>query len=89
MKFAAYVAFSLIIFILIISFLFCTIAYMVVCFVCYYLILYIMYSYCYVYIFSLLYIFRSKYSVSFYCSVYCLCVNVYSTTATGCQTNCS
>jgi hypothetical protein len=23
------------------------------------------------------------------CSVYCLCVNVYSTTATGCQPNCS
>jgi hypothetical protein len=23
------------------------------------------------------------------CSVYCLCVNVYCTTATGCQPNCS
>ena len=28
------------------------------------------------------------YSVSL-CSVYCLCVNVYCTTATGCQPNCS
>jgi len=33
--------------------------------------------------------FRSVYSVSLCCSVYCLCVNVYSTTATGCQLNCS
>jgi hypothetical protein len=29
------------------------------------------------------------YSVSLCCSVYCLCVNVYCTTATGCQPNCS
>jgi len=27
--------------------------------------------------------FRSGYSVSLCCSVYCLCVNVYCTTATG------
>ena len=32
--------------------------------------------------------FCSVYSVSLCCSVYCLCVNVYSTTATLCQTNC-
>jgi hypothetical protein len=31
----------------------------------------------------------SVYSVSLCCSVYCLCVNVYCTTATGCQPNCS
>jgi hypothetical protein len=31
--------------------------------------------------------FRSVYSVSVCCSVYCLCVNVYCTTATGCQPN--
>ena len=31
--------------------------------------------------------FRSVYSVSLCCSVYCLCVNVYCTTATGCQPN--
>ena len=31
----------------------------------------------------------SVYSVSLCCSVYCLCVNVYCTIATGCQPNCS
>jgi len=48
-----------------------------------------MYFYCYVYVFLLLFMFRSVYSVSLCCSVYCLCVNVYCTTATGCQPNCS
>jgi len=46
-----------------------------------------MYSYCYVYVFLLLRTFRSVYSVSLCCSVYCLCVNMYCTTATGCQPN--
>ena len=41
-----------------------------------------------VYIFLLLCTLRSGYSVSLCCSVYCLCVNVYCTTATGCQHNC-
>jgi hypothetical protein len=68
--------------------LLCFIVYMVVCFVCFYLILCIMYSFCYVYVFLLLCMFRSRYSVSLCCSVYCLCVNVYYTTATGCQPNC-
>jgi len=36
-----------------------------------------MYSYCYVYVFLLVCMFRSVYSVSLCCSVYCLCVNVY------------
>jgi hypothetical protein len=40
-------------------------------------------------VFLLLYMFRSGYSVSLCCSVYCLCVNVYCTTATECQPNCS
>ena len=31
----------------------------------------------------------SVYSVSLCCYVYCLCVNVYCTAATGCQPNCS
>jgi hypothetical protein len=62
---------------------------MVLCFVCFYLILCVMYCYCYVYVFLLLCMFRSKYSVSLCCSVYCLCVNVYCTAATGCQPNCS
>ena len=68
--------------------LFCITVYMVICFVCFYLILYIMHSY-YVYVFLLLCMFRSRYSVSLCGSVYCLCVNVYCTTATGCQLNCS
>jgi len=41
------------------------------------------------YVILLLCMFRSVYSVSLYCSVYCLCVNVYCTTATGSQPNCS
>jgi hypothetical protein len=53
--------------------------------------------YCYVYVFWLVcvflllykYMLHSLYSVSLCCSVYCLCVNVYCTTATGCQPNCS
>jgi len=47
-----------------------------------------MYSY-YVYVFLLLRTFRSRNSVSLCCSVHSLCVNVYCTTATGCQPNCS
>ena len=30
-----------------------------------------------------------RHCVSLFCSVYCLCVNVYCATVTGCQTNCS
>ena len=37
------------------------------------------------YVFFLLPMFRSVYSVSLCCSVYCLCVNVYCTAATRCQ----
>jgi len=40
-------------------------------------------------VFLLLCTFLSGCSVSLCCSVYCLCVNVYCTTATGCQPNCS
>jgi hypothetical protein len=77
-------------FFLIILVLFCIIVYMVVCLVCFYLILYIMYSYCYVYVLLLLLcVFRSRYCVSLCCSVYCLRVNVYCNTATGCQPNCN
>jgi len=49
----------------------------------------VMYSYFNVYVFLLLCMFRSGYSVSLCCSVYCSFVNVYCTTATGCQLNCS
>ena len=65
------------------------ILYMVVYFECFCLILYIIYSYCQVYTFLFLCMFCSMYSVSLCCSMYCLCVNVYCTAATGCQPNCS
>ena len=64
-----------------------TVYHMVVYFVCFCLILYIMYSYFYVYVFLFLCMFRSRYSVSLCCSVYCLCVSVYCTAATGCLPN--
>jgi hypothetical protein len=41
------------------------------------------------YVFLLLCMFHSRYCVSFCCSMYCLCVNVYCATATGSQPNCS
>jgi len=41
------------------------------------------------FVFLLLCMFRSMYCVLLCCSVYCLCVNVYCTTATRCQPNCS
>ena len=53
------------------------------------ILIFILCIYLLVYVLLLLYTFRSAYSVSLYCSVYCLCVNVYCTTATECQTNCS
>ena len=42
-----------------------------------------------IYVFLLLCVFPSRYSVSLCCSVNCLCINVYCTTATGCQYNCT
>jgi len=46
---------------------------------CLYILIYMfMYSYCYI---------CSECSFSIFCSVYCFCVNVYFTTATGCQPN--
>ena len=89
MKFAAYMAVWFITFFHILLVLDCIIVYMVVCCVCFCLAFKITYSYCYVYVFLLLCIFRSVYSVSLCCSVYCLCVNMYCTTATGCQPNCN
>jgi len=89
MKFAACMAVLFNTFFHILLVPFCITVYKVVYFVCFYLISQIMYSYCYVYIFLLLCIFCSKYFVSLCCSVYCLCVNMYCTTAAGCQPNCS
>jgi len=45
--------------------------------------------YWYVYVFLLLCVFCSAILFSLCCSMYCLCVNVYCTTATGCQPNCN
>jgi hypothetical protein len=90
MKFAADMAVSFITFFHILSILFCIIVYMAVCFVCFYLILCVLIMYFIaMFIYSFLFMFRSRYSVSLCCSVYCLCINVYCSTATGFQPNCS
>ena len=39
------------------------------------------------YVFLFLCMYRSEYSVSLCCYVYCMCVNVYCSTATGCLRN--
>ena len=89
MKFAAYMAVLFITFFHILLVLYCITVYIVVCFVCVCLILFIMYCYFCIYTFLLLCMYDSRYSVSLCCSVYCLCVNVYCSTATGCQPDCS
>jgi len=96
-KFAASIGFSFIIFFsyyfdsifyhCICGFMFCVLLFNFVN--CVFCIVMFIYSYCYVYVFLLLFMWCSTYSVSLCCSVYCLCVNVYCTTATGCQPNCS
>jgi hypothetical protein len=75
MKFAACMTVSFITFFHILLVPLFIFVYMVVCFVCFCLIWQIMYFYCYVYVFLLLCMFWS--------------VNVYCTTVTGCQPNCS
>ena len=91
--FAAYVAVSFIIFF---PYSFGSILYHCIygCMYCMFLFNFVNYvlSLCihsYVYVFLLLCMFCSVYSVSLYCSVYCLYVTAYCTTATGCQPNCS
>ena len=61
--------------------LLCLYSYCYVFLLCLYI--FIVMYYHYVYVFLLLCMFRSMYSVSLCCSVYCLCVNVYCTAATG------
>jgi hypothetical protein len=99
MKFASYMAYSFIAFfyILLVSFLsVCVSVYMYVCVcVCVYgcmfcMLLFNFVNYVFLLLCILIFIFRyvcyycSVYSVSL-CSVYCLCVNVYCTTAAGCK----
>jgi len=82
MKFAAYMTVSFITFLHIPLAIFCIIIYMVVCFLCFCL-------FCKLRILIVFFMFRTGYSVLLCSSVYCLCVNVYYTAATGCQYNCS
>jgi len=88
MKYAAYMAFSFITFFhnLLVPFflslyiwLYVLCAFVLFCKLCIFIVIF-MDSCCYVY---------SIHSVSLCCFMYCLCVNVYCTTATGCQPNCS
>ena len=90
MKFAACMAVSFITFlrILLVSFFVSLYVWFVFCLLLLNFVNYI-YFYCYVYVFLLLCMFRSVYSVSLCRSVYCLCVNVYCTAATGWLPNCT
>ena len=88
-NFAAYTAVSFITFFHIHLVPFFIILCKVVCFECFCIILQIVYFYSYPYVLLLVRMFCSEYSVSLCCYMYCFCVNVYCTAATGCQPNCS
>jgi hypothetical protein len=85
MRFVAYIAAPFITFFHTLFVLFYIILHTVVCFVCFCIFFYIRYSDCIAYVFLYLRMFHSEYSESYCFSVYCLCVNVYCTTATGCS----
>ena len=86
MKFAAYMAVSFIPFLHILLVPFCIILYMVVGFVRMLLSNFVTYVFLLL-VFLLLCMFRFGYSVLLSCFVYSSCVNVYCTTAIGCQPN--
>ena len=88
-KFAPFVAVSFITFCHIRLVRFCIIVHMYIC-ICIYDCTFYMFLLNFVnYVFLQLCMFRSGYSVLLCGSVFCLCVNVYCTTAAGCQPNCS
>ena len=84
-RFAACIVVSSITFFHILFFLFLSLCLLFM--FCMFLFNFLYYVFLLFYVFLLLFIFLSVYSVSLCCSVYCFCVNVYCTTATGCQTN--
>jgi hypothetical protein len=82
-KFAAYTTLSFITFFHILLVLFC----IILCMLLFNFLNYVFLFLCYILL--LICMFRSGYFVLLCCSVYCLYVNVYCTTATGCHPNCS
>jgi hypothetical protein len=89
MKFAAYMAFSFITFlhVLLVPFFYHCIYGFMCCMFSFNFVSYDFYSY--IHVFVLLCMFFSLYCISLCVFMNCLNVNVYCTTATGCQPNCS